>query len=200
MHRVANGITTKSHGISHRPILKRRTTVTIDPLSVIALVKGIVTKDTEIKEMRGRKPNEVIGNEAQEKLIEGNHEGTKFFVTVHEMDSGRRSYRVSSRYPQITQISAEERGGEPATVFETGDIRGNGGRWGEGTFQWFVVPALAGFGFENRSCSVFRLKAVRRTGAGWPFVGGRWGTKHERCSNENRRSIGIDSHQHWWND
>ncbi len=33
----------------------------------------------------------------------------------------------------------------------------------------FVVPALAGFGFENRSCAVFRLKAVLRTDADIPF-------------------------------
>ena len=45
--------------------------------SAIAFGKGIATEDTEIKEVRERKPDEVIGNEAQERLIEGNHEGTK---------------------------------------------------------------------------------------------------------------------------
>ena len=65
----------------------------------------------------------------------------------------------------MTQIPAEEGGGD----------RGHG--TSDALSLWdsekpFVVPALAGFGFEYRSCAVFRLKAVLRTGAAWPFVAG----------------------------
>ena len=59
---------------------------------------------------------------------------------------------------------------------------GHEGDRGQGTFQWFVVPALAGFGFENRSCSVFRLKAVLRTGADWPFAEGDRGDRGQSTS------------------
>ncbi len=45
--------------------------------SAIGSGKGIATEATEIKEVRERKHNEVIGSEAQERRIEGNHEDTK---------------------------------------------------------------------------------------------------------------------------